>query len=87
MGNMRETIQKELNSYSSDVGMASKKLEDKLFIRTRDLIRILPINKQTVYQWTKHNLIPYYKIGKSVYFDKGEVLEWLKRFYIPSKQS
>lgn len=31
----------------------------------------------TVYGWVRNNLIPYYKVGKKLFFKKGEIDAWL----------
>lgn len=31
----------------------------------------------TIYGWVRNNLIPYYKVGKKLFFKKGEIDAWL----------
>lgn len=41
------------------------------------LAELLSISRQQVYRLVERNLIPHYRIGRSVRFDAAEIREWL----------
>jgi len=60
---------------------ASTKAEDSPNYRfcMKELQDYLPDHPAapTVYGWVRNNLIPYYKVGKKLFFKKGEIDAWL----------
>lgn len=37
---------------------------------------VLKCSKGTIYQWTCHGIIPFYKRGKKLYFSRTELEAW-----------
>jgi hypothetical protein len=46
----------------------------------KQLVEYLPDKPKirTVYNWVYHDKIPYYKIGKPLFFNKKKIDEWNK---------
>lgn len=50
----------------------------KDLIKIEQLQQVLPENPsiQTIYQWTSKDLIPHYKIGRTLFFSASEIEKW-----------
>jgi len=48
------------------------------FIKIDEVCRILQVSKPTIYQWVKKDLINIYKVSSRSYFNKEEILDFLK---------
>jgi len=44
----------------------------------QDLASYLNISIETIYSWTSMKRIPFYKVGRLVRFDLGEINKWLE---------
>lgn len=54
------------------------RINAKQMLNVDDLCLLTGWKRRYVYQLTSNNLIPYYKPqGKTVYFDKKEINEWM----------
>ena len=40
----------------------------------------LGVTRQTIYTWTRKRIIPYYKVGKKICFNKDDIMEYLKNY-------
>jgi excisionase family DNA binding protein len=40
--------------------------------------KMLELSKTTIYGLVHHQLIPNYKTGKRLYFDRAELMEWVR---------
>ena len=45
----------------------------------KQLSELLQVDQSTVYLWTHTEFLPFYKLGRSVRFAEGEVLEWVNQ--------
>ena len=54
--------------------MAMEKL-----LTPKQLSEFLQVDLSTVYLWTHTEFLPFYKLGRSVRFAEGEVLEWVNQ--------
>jgi len=45
----------------------------------KQLSELLQVDLSTVYLWTHTQFIPHYKLGRSVRFVEGDVMEWLRQ--------
>lgn len=54
----------------------SEKLE---LVGVRKMSRFMGCHEVTLRKWAAQNLVPYYRLGKVVKFDKAEVLAAIKR--------
>jgi excisionase family DNA binding protein len=52
-------------------------LERKPVWRYSDVAAYLDISESMVRQWVMNKMIPHYKIGKSVRFDRVELKKWV----------
>jgi len=50
--------------------------QDPKFIRTKEVARILDVDKRTITRWTVEGRIPHYKFGKNLRFIRDEILAW-----------
>ena len=52
--------------------------EEFPFVKIDVITKSLGISKNTVYQWVRLNLIKKYKINSRTYFDKNEIIDFMK---------
>ena len=48
-------------------------------ITLEELKERLQVDQKTIYNWRKHNGLPYVKIGRRLYFREETILEWIKK--------
>jgi len=48
------------------------------FIKIDEVCKILQVSKPTVYDWAKRKLLKIYKVRSRTYFNKVEILNFLK---------
>ncbi|HEX4373187.1 MAG TPA: helix-turn-helix domain-containing protein, partial [Puia sp.] len=53
-------------------------IEDKEIMSLLEATKFLNRSKQTIYQYTSRNEIPFYKMGKILNFSRKELVEWLE---------
>ncbi len=68
-----EAVQKAILGKQKDEGA-----KNVSFLDVNQAAEFLGIAKATLYGKCCHQLIPHFKKGKKLYFDKIELLEWLK---------
>jgi excisionase family DNA binding protein len=49
-------------------------------IRTQDVCNLLKVGRATICLWVKEKGLPHYKIGRSIRFDRVEVLRWVQQY-------
>ncbi len=54
------------------------------FLNTNDLAELLKISKTSVYRLISRRLIPFYKIGHNIRFEKSDVLKFIQQNCINS---
>jgi len=52
--------------------------KDQKFLTVGELAEVLDVPKSWIYERTRHNEIPHFKMGKYVRFDIDEVQKWLE---------
>ncbi len=67
---------KHRNENNSNIDMGY--LNRKPIFNVDELSLFTGISKSTVYKYTSQKLIPHFIRGKFLFFDKKEILEWLK---------
>ncbi|MFP4022992.1 MAG: helix-turn-helix domain-containing protein [Thiohalospira sp.] len=70
----REIIKEEIRKNTKD----QTDFNETPFIKIDEVCRILQVSKPTVYQWVNKDLIKIYKISSRSYFNKEEILDFLK---------
>lgn len=50
-----------------------------LFVTVEEVAELLRVPKSRIYDWTRQRLIPAYRGGKRLLFDREEVLAWFKQ--------
>ena len=53
-------------------------LNRKPIFNTDELSEFTGISKSTIYKFTSQKMIPHYVRGKFLYFDKKEIIKWMK---------
>lgn len=74
------TIERVINRLRKTDVIRSSNLnpeEDKL--TQKEASELLGVTVQCIIKWKKKKLIPYYQIGRSVFFSKRELLEQAKK--------
>ena len=46
-------------------------------IRIKDIVALFKVSRNTVYKWLAEGM-PVYRVGKLLFFDKCEIVEWVK---------
>lgn len=49
-------------------------------LNIEDVAERLGVTRQTIYTWTRKRIIPYYKVGKKICFNKDDIMEYLKNY-------
>jgi len=72
-------IELKLNRISEKVSIIAAYIKDskKPFMDLNEATQYLNVKKGTIYAWTCKNEIPYYKVGRKLYFDVDEINEWV----------
>lgn len=78
---MEEKILKELSEIKKFSLLASKNV-----LTFDDLVLLTGLSKSTLYRLTCTHQIPYYKQGKSCFFDKSEIEQWMKENRVNTTQ-
>ena len=87
---MISTKEKDLNQQVTALTQRITELEDILYVGKEVLslveaARFLGVTKSNLYHMTHEQLIPYFKPGgKMCYFEKSELLNWMKSNRISS---
>lgn len=50
-----------------------------LFVTVEEVAELLRVPRSRIYDWTRQRLIPAYRGGKRLLFDREEVLAWFKQ--------
>jgi len=75
---LKQLIQEAVNDSNRIVEIHNTTADDK-FVNIGDLTRIFKVSKTTINNWKNLGKIPYYKIGRLVYFKESEVIGSMKR--------
>jgi excisionase family DNA binding protein len=85
MENPFEKIMIELNQINKRLAeleillTKEKTIENKVqFINRKEVCELLNIGQMTLYGYVSKKLIPYYKFGRELQFDKQEIIDWIK---------
>lgn len=52
--------------------------EEMKVLSVKDVMGMFGVSRITIYNWTKKNGLPHYKIGETLRFKEEEVLQWLE---------
>ena len=47
------------------------------FLTVTDVVDLTGLSKHTIYQYTKHQRIPYFKVGNLLRFRRDEINAWM----------
>ena len=70
----REIIKEEITKNAKE----PSDFKESPFIKIDEVCKILQVTKPTIYQWVKKDLINIYKVSSRSYFNKEEILDFLK---------
>jgi hypothetical protein len=69
---------------SGDMHQKPSYLDDKRFVTLEQLVEIFPfLKKSRVYYLTTTKGIPFYRVGRSLVFETGEVQHWIESGRVP----
>ena len=71
---IRKIIKEELTGTKKD----SKGSDDSPYIKIEEVCKMLQVSKPTVYEWVSRLYIRKYKINSRTYFNRDEILDFLK---------
>lgn len=52
--------------------------ENEEILTTEDIQKIFKVSKVTIHKWKKKGILPYYKMGRKVYYKKSEIFGLLE---------
>ena len=70
-----------MNHFMNEAAITSEptpSIPEKELLTVYDVSQMLSLSKGTIYNMTSARQIPFMKKGKRIYFDKLEILEWIK---------
>jgi excisionase family DNA binding protein len=71
---IRKIIKEELTGTKKDFEGSN----DSPYIKIEEVCKILQVTKPTVYDWVNKEFIKKYKINSRTYFNRDEILDFLK---------
>jgi NitT/TauT family transport system substrate-binding protein len=54
--------------------------QEKQILTVQDLKEFLNISEATIYKWKRERGLPYIKIGRTLRFDKNNIIKWLEQY-------
>ena len=57
-------------------GLSTPILPDKMTLT--DTSNFLAVSERTIRRWVRRDNIPYYKVGRRVYFQETDLLRWIE---------
>jgi excisionase family DNA binding protein len=52
------------------------------YLRPTEATKLLPVSRRTLSNWQRRHVIPFYKIGRTVVFKRGDIESALERFRV-----
>ena len=79
MENPFEIILEKLEHIQNAISKIEKKsaADEKKFLNLDQVSDFIGLSKSTVYGLTHKRIIPHYKNGKRLYFNKSEIADWI----------
>jgi excisionase family DNA binding protein len=78
-GLISSSVSQSVEAGLSQLRQSGKEQEAKGFLKLTDVSKLLKVSKVTIHAWKKAGLLPFYRIGRRVYFKESEVLEAMKK--------
>jgi len=75
---LKDFISKSVTTGIQNFLSQENEKQDQL-INVEEVTRLLNVSKVTVFKWKKEGRIPFYRIGRRIFFKKQEVLDSLKK--------
>src|SRR5436190_2220623 len=72
-------------SASSNINDASSNRNDE-FMNIEQVANFVGLSKDTIYGLTHKKLIPHFKTGKKLYFNKAEIADWISSKRVKTNQ-
>ncbi len=70
---IRQVLTENTNTEKDHLG------EKEEILMMDDVLRIFRVSKVTIHKWKKKGLLPYYKMGRKLYFKRSEVIGLLSK--------
>lgn len=51
---------------------------DEQLIKIDEVCELFKVSKPTIFEWKKAGKLPFYRIGRRVYFKKNEIMDCMK---------
>ena len=58
--------------------MSGEMQEESWAMRADEVLRLIPIGRNTLYEWVRQNIIPHIRVGRVILFPREAIREWLK---------
>ncbi len=72
---IKESIRQVFNE---NIEEKNKPEEKEEILTTEDIQKMFKVSKVTIHKWKKKGILPYYKMGRRVYFKKSEIFGLLE---------
>lgn len=77
LSRIEELLQKIMEIIKQpNINVINDTQQQKEIMKLSDVAEMLGLSKQTLYGKTSRREIPHYKLGKSIYFKRDEVMAW-----------
>lgn len=88
MQDLHDLIKEEVSSLKAEISELKEKLAlEKPILSTQEAAEFLGISINTLYGYCSKRIIPFYKPGGSkVFFDREELIAWIKENKKPSQE-
>jgi len=53
---------------------------EKEFLKPKDVAAMFGVTQETLRNWRRQGILPYFRIKNTVRFCKADVMEWLNKF-------
>lgn len=54
---------------------SKKDIHEEILLNPTEIVKLLRISKVTLQKWMKAGKVPYYRLGRKVYFKESELLD------------
>lgn len=78
MGARDNQARKNVNGEGAGERIESNHRSDIEVMTAQEVADLLRVSRWSVYEMVKRHDIPFFKVGRSVRFDRGDVGEWLR---------
>jgi excisionase family DNA binding protein len=59
----------------------------KEFLKPKDVVTMFRVTQETLRNWRRQGILPYFRIKNTVRFSRADVMEWLNKFKRNEKEA